>query len=263
MRREPRQSEPLHPDLPYFSPRRPRVFAHRGLALEVPENSLLAFAHALALGVTHLETDVHASADGQAVIAHDPDLSRVAGRLQRVSDLTAAELAHLDLGCGQHMPTLAETLDAFPEARFNIDLKSADAVVPAVEAVRAARAEKRVLLTSFSERRRRAALALLPHVATSASGSRFAVALLASIVRGGPVVRASLRGLHAVQIPPRALGLDTVTAARIRAFHTARVEVHVWTINDEAEMRRLLELGVDGHCVPIRKGTLLSKLPMI
>lgn len=239
-------AERAHPALPYFEPERPRVIAHRGLAIDAPENTLLAFAHALALGVTHLETDVHASADGVAVIAHDADLSRVAGRPQRVGELVAAELARLDLGQAQHMPTLAEALSAFPEARFNIDLKSADAVAPAVAAVRAARAEDRVLLTSFSERRRRAALSALPGVATSASGPRFVAALLASIVRGGPVLRAALRGLHAVQIPTRALGLDTVSPARIRAFQAAGVEVHVWTINDESEMRRLLALGVDG-----------------
>ncbi len=232
--------------LAYFEPDTPRVLAHRGLALEAPENSLLAFAHALALGVTHIETDVHASADGVAVIAHDADLSRVAGRPDRVGGLTVAELAALDLGEGQHVPTLAEALDAFPEARFNIDLKSADAVEPTVDAIRAARAEHRVLLTSFSERRRRAALSHLPHVATSASGPRFAAALLASVLGGGPLVRAALRGLHAVQIPLRAIGLDTVSPARIRAFHAAGVEVHVWTINETTEMTRLLALGVDG-----------------
>lgn len=231
---------------PYFTPAGPRVLAHRGLAIEAPENSLLAFARAMALGVTYLETDVHASADGVAMIAHDPDLSRVAQLPQRVRDLTAIELSGIDLGDDQHMPTLAEALDTFPEARFNIDLKSADVVTPAVDVIRAAGAEGRVLLTSFSERRRRAALTQLPGVATGASGPRFAAALLASVVHGGPLVRAALRGLHAVQIPSRAIGLDTVTPGRIRAFHTAGVEVHVWTINDEQEMRRLLALGVDG-----------------
>ena len=97
----------MSPEDHYFSPDGPRVLAHRGLALEAPENTLLAFAHALALGVEYLETDVHASADGVAMVAHDPDLSRVLGRPEKVSDLTAAELAALDLGEGQHMPTLA------------------------------------------------------------------------------------------------------------------------------------------------------------
>ncbi len=236
----------MHTDLPYFATPAPRVLAHRGLATAAPENTLLAFANAVALGVTHIETDVHASSDGQAIVAHDADLSRVAGRSQRVAELTAHELAAVDVGQGEHMPTLREALDAFPNTRFNIDLKSQDAVVPAIEAIEQARATDRVLLTSFSEQHRRAALRRLPHVATSASGPRFAAALLATVVRSGPLVRAALRGLHAVQIPARAIGLDTVTPARIRAFHAAGVEVHVWTINDEPEMRRLLALGVDG-----------------
>lgn len=232
--------------LPYFAPAGQRVIAHRGLAIDAPENSLLAFAHALALGVTHIETDVHVSADGISMIAHDPDLARVAGQEARVADLSVAELSGVDLGNGQHVPTLAEALAAFPEARFNIDLKVAGAVAPTVAAVRAARAEERVLLTSFSERRRRAALRLLPGVATSASGPRFAAALLGASARSGPVVRGALRGLHAVQIPARALGIDTVSPARVRAYHRAGVEVHVWTVNEEAEMRRILALGVDG-----------------
>jgi glycerophosphoryl diester phosphodiesterase len=232
--------------LPYFRPARPRVFAHRGLAIGVPENTLAAFQRALAAGVDHIETDVHASRDGHAIIAHDEDLARVGGVRARVDSLTAAELAGLDLGNGQHVPTLAETLDAFPHARFNIDLKSAASVAPTVEAIRATGASDRVLLTSFSEARRRAAIRQLPGVATSASAPRFALALLASALGATPLVRSALRDLHAVQIPERALGLTTVTPLRLAAFRNAGVEIHVWTVNDPADMSRLLDLGVDG-----------------
>lgn len=230
----------------YFSPARPRVLAHRGLALEAPENTLLAFAHALALGVEHLETDVHASRDGIAMIAHDPVLDRVAGIPGRISERTAAELGGIALGSDQGFATLTEALEAFPDARFNIDLKSADAVAPAVDAVRQLRAEHRVLLTSFSERRRAAALRLLPEVATSASAPRFAAALVAARIGALPLVRAALSGVHAVQIPERALGGETTTPRLLRAFHAAGVEVHVWTINEPAVMRSLLDRGVDG-----------------
>nr|WP_241968917.1 glycerophosphodiester phosphodiesterase family protein [Microcella putealis] len=207
---------------------------------------MLAFAHALAAGVDHVETDVHASSDGVAVVAHDEDLSRIGGRTERVDALTAADLARLDLGDGQHVPTLAEALDAFPDLRFNIDLKSEASIAPTVEAIRATRAEDRVLVTSFSEQRRRAALRMLPGVATSASGPRFALALATSVLRATPAVRRALAGIHAVQIPERARGLSTVTPARIRAFHAAGVEVHVWTVNDPDTMHRLLDRGVDG-----------------
>ena len=133
----------------FLDGRPPRVIAHRGLAIDAPENTLLAFARALTAGATHLETDVHASADGVAVVAHDPDLSRVAGRSVHVAQLTMPALRRIDLGHGQGFCSLAEALDAFPQARFNIDVKDARAAAPAVDVIRAARATERVLITSL------------------------------------------------------------------------------------------------------------------
>ena len=91
---------PVNRRPPFLSGAGPRVFAHRGLAQDVPENTMLAFLRALTAGATHLETDVHASHDGVAIISHDPDLSRVAGRDELVSDLTLAQLRAVDLGHG-------------------------------------------------------------------------------------------------------------------------------------------------------------------
>lgn len=224
----------------------PRVFAHRGLAVEAPENTLLAFAKAIAVGATHLETDVHASADGVAVISHDPDLSRLTGRSEAVSDLSMTELRAIPLGHGQGFSSLADALDAFPETAFNIDIKSADAVAPTVEAILKHRATGRVLVTSFGDARRRAAVARLPGVATSASARPLLSALGAGTVGASPLVRRALRGIHAVQVPERALGMSATSERMIRAFHAASVEVHVWTINDPDRMRELLERGVDG-----------------
>lgn len=222
------------------------MFAHRGLAVEAPENTLLAFAKALAVGAIYIETDVHASADGVCVIAHDPTLERVAGRDVRVEQLTMAELRKVDLGYGQGFCSLTEVLDTFPETRFNIDLKSAAAVAPAVSAILAARASDRVLVTSFSDRRRKAAVAALPGVATSASAGSFVRALVAGKVGSTAVVRRALRGVCAVQVPEKAVGLAVTTERMIRQLHEVGVEMHVWTINDPVRMRELLDLGVDG-----------------
>lgn len=222
------------------------MLAHRGLALEAPENSLLAFAKALAVGADIIETDVHESADGVAMIAHDADLTRVADRRIRVDQLTAAELRRVDLGHGQGFSTLADALDAFPEARFNIDVKSAGAVEPAAESIRSHRAVDRVLVTSFSESRRRAIVRALPGVATSASFELGARVLAASKLRTPGGVHRMLRSVHAVQLPERWKGIRVITPPLLRKAHAAGVEVHVWTINDVAEMRRLLALGVDG-----------------
>jgi len=201
---------------------------------------------AVAAGATHLETDVHASADGVAVLSHDPDLARLTGRDVRIDQLTASELHRVELGAGQGFATLAEALEALPDARFNIDLKSDAAVAPTVRAVLEARASERVLVTSFSERRRRAAVALLPGVASSASSGRLVRTLAARASRWPRLVRRSVHGLRAVQVPERYRGVRIVTRGFVASLHAAGIEVHVWTVNEPERMMRLLDLGVDG-----------------
>jgi glycerophosphoryl diester phosphodiesterase len=228
------------------------VFAHRGLAAVTatsegaPENTLLSFAAAIALGVDYVETDVHASKDGVAVISHDPTLTRVAGLKAKVSDFTMAELRDIDLGGGQNFCSLGDALDTFPETRFNIDVKSSDAIAPTAAIIREARAVDRVLVTSFSEARRSAVVSLLPGVATSCGATRFARALAAAKVRSGGALRAILRDVDAVQVPTRYGPLEITSPAMVDRLHGAGVEVHVWTINDPIQMTALLDAGVDG-----------------
>ena len=222
------------------------MLAHRGLAIDAPENTLLAFAKALAVGATHLETDVHASADGVAILSHDPDLFRLTGRHVRIDQLTASEIARIDLGESQTFATLAAALDAFPDARFNIDVKAAAAVIPTIEAIRTAKAEDRVLIGSFSNARRLAVVRKLPGVVTSVSSRGAVIATWAGALRLPAITRWVLRRVQAVQLPVRVLGVRTTSRRVIAAYHSADVEVHIWTINDPAEMARLLDAGVDG-----------------
>ena len=230
----------------YFSGTTPRILAHRGLALQAPENTLLAFLGALALGLTHLETDVRASRDGVAVLAHDPELSRLVGRPERIDSLSFAQLSSIALGADQHVCSLAEALDAFPEARFNLDIKSSDAVQPTVDAIRVARATDRVLVTSFSESRRRATVDQLPGVATSASAVLVAVSYVLAWLRLARPLDLLLRNIDAVQIPERYHGLDLMSPPVLSLLRRQHREVHVFTINDPAEMLRLWKSGVDG-----------------
>ena len=222
------------------------MLAHRGLAVDAPENTLLAFVKALAAGATYLETDVHASKDGVAVLSHDPNLVRTAGHKVRVNQLTLAELRKIDLGEGQTFSTLSELLDAFPDARFNIDIKSLDAGRPAAEAILKAGATNRVLITSFNAKRRHSAVRLLPGVASSCSPGEIIIAVIGAKLRLSAVVRWALRHVTAVQVPVRSAGVRIATRGVIARFHEAGREVHIWTINDVAQMKRLLDLGVDG-----------------
>ena len=217
------------------------MFAHRGLHTEHPENTRGAFEAALAIGVTHIETDVVASRDGIAMIAHDLVLDRVAGIRARVGELTAAALADIDLG-GEGFITLRQALTEFPRARFNVDIKDERAIDDVVAALRDLGAENRVLITSFSAARRRSATALLPEAASSASSSEFLRIFAAASLWITP----PLPQIQAIQIPATAYGIPTVTRSLVERYHRLGLEVHVWTVNDEAEIRRLLALGIDG-----------------
>jgi len=226
---------------PYFEGSTPRVFAHRGLHLDVPENTASSFRAAIKAGATFIETDVVGSKDGLAIISHDTTLDRVSTRTGFVSDHTAAELANVDLG-GEGFLTLAQALEQFPTARFNIDVKDETAIDGVVRAVTDAEALDRVLITSFSAQRRRATMARLPGVASSPSATEVLVIAAAAAVGLTP----PLPLVHALQIPERANGITFVTERMVERYHRAGLEVHVWTVNDEATMRRLLALGVDG-----------------
>ncbi|SDZ06163.1 glycerophosphodiester phosphodiesterase family protein [Herbiconiux ginsengi] len=234
----------------WFRPALPRILAHRGLALGVPENTLASFEKAISAGVDYLETDVNASADGVAIVSHDPTLERLAGRPERIAELTLEQLLGIDLGGGVRFVTLADVLAAHPGVRFNIDIKSDDVAAPAARAILDAGASDRVLITSFSTRRRRSAVDLLEaggnRVAASASAGEFVPALLAAKLGLVPLVRLLLRRVDAVQIPLTVFRMRTTTARMVRRLHAAGVEVHVWTINDVAVARGLLERGVNG-----------------
>lgn len=238
---------------PFLSSPAPRVLAHRGWVSEedaahgVAENSVVAVAAAHAAGAVHVESDCHLTADGVVVLFHDDDLSRVTGDPRRVADVTARELAHLMEGRGGLL-TLEQALDTFPSLTFNLDVKIA-AASDAVGVIVAPHAE-RVLLTSFSDSRRRAALAAAERAgglpATSA-GSATLVRLLGALgMRSRRAARRALDGIDALQVPERHSGVRIVTPRLLDAAHDSGVEVHVWTVNEPADMRRLLDLGVDG-----------------
>jgi glycerophosphoryl diester phosphodiesterase len=222
------------------------VLAHRGLAIDAPENTLLAFARAAAVGAEYIETDVHVTHDGVAVIAHDPTLRRVASRDVAVAKLTMSELRRVDLGHAQGFCSLEDALDGFPDLRFNVDVKAEEAVRPTLAALERTRAASRVLLTSFSDRRRRRLGRSSPDAVTSAGRAGVIRSLVAARLASPAMLTAALRGAVALQVPERTGPIGIVSARFIRAVHRAGAEVHVWTVNDPDDMTRLLDLGVDG-----------------
>lgn len=218
------------------------MLAHRGLALDVDENTLLAFAAACEAGAQILETDVRATADGVAVLFHD---DRLASGV-RICDLTWEALQLVSLPHGGTVPSLPQALAKFPHAKFNIDVKSTDAIAPTVHALKQASATGRVLVASFSRARQRGVSRKLPGVATSASALMVLGAVLAGKVGWVAMMRVILRRVDAVQIPNHVLRMHATTPAMVERFHAAGVEVHVWTVNERADMIALRLAGVDG-----------------
>ena len=233
----------------------PRVLAHRGLVTPeaaghgVVENSFAAVAEAHAVGAHYVESDCHVTLDGTVVLFHDIDLSRVTGDPRRVDQVTLREL-ELIMAPHGGVITLDQALDAFPDVRFNLDIKTAGAAEKAGRIV--APHGARVLLTSFSDDRRRAALRAAGTVggpvrpATSAGTTTVTRILGAVSVRSRPLSRRLLESVDALQIPERQRRLRIVTPRLIDYAHSAGVEVHVWTVNEPAEMERLVGMGVDG-----------------
>lgn len=229
---------------PYLDAPLPLGFAHRGGAAVGDENTAAAFARAVGLGYRYIETDTHATADGVAVIFHDHTLDRLLGRPGRVADLRWADVASLRVGGAAAVPRLDEVLDAWPQVRFNIDAKSDHAVGPTLDAVRRTGAEDRVLLASFSDRRlARMRREMGPRVASSLGMREVASLWTGAVVGRG---RRPPPGVVAVQVPPRYGRLPLVTRRFIAYVHRLGLHLHIWTIDDPAQMRHFLDLGVDG-----------------
>lgn len=252
----------------------PLAFAHRGGAAHAPENSWRAFEHAVNLGYGYLETDVQGTADGVAIAFHDRTLERVTGQPGRISRLAYRDLAGALIDGTEQIPLLADLLTAWPQVRFNLDVKDVSAIGPLAEVLRRTGAWDRVCVVSFSASRLRATRRLLerpvcmatsplgtavvrlsgprgPHDSRGPQRPRAGRPLRGAGARGpatpdgrGPGLiagRLERTGVRCVQVPA-----SMATPSLIARSHSFGLHVHAWTVNDRATMERLLDLGVDG-----------------
>jgi glycerophosphoryl diester phosphodiesterase len=220
----------------------PIAFAHRGGASEVPENTMPAFEHAVNLGYGYVETDVHATSDGVLLAFHDSKLDRVTDKTGVISEMSWDQVRLAKVDGKEPIPLLADLLTAWPSLRINIDPKKDNAVEHLVAVLRAHNAIERVCVGAFSDARlRRIRAELGPALCTGT----------------GPLETAKLRfaswkvgrapdGVGAAQVPVRQGPMPVVDRRFIDTAHASGIAVHVWTIDDAAEMDRLLDLGVDG-----------------
>ncbi len=242
---------PLRARTPYLDHDGPLVMAHRGFDPGGDgrlENSMLAFEAAVNLGARYLETDVHATSDGQLLAFHDSALDRVTNGTGRVARLPWSRVSRALIGGTEPIPLFEDVLGTWPDVRVNIDVKSAGAAAPLVRVLERTGAHDRVCVASFSDRRRRATVRQLSRPVAASPGMVEAARFWCAVRAGAPtsVLRALTKAVDCLQLPVRMGRLRVITSRFLAAAHDTGLEVHAWTVNDPAEMRRLLDLGVDG-----------------
>lgn len=258
---------------------RPLVIAHRGGAGLWPENTIHAFEGARKLGVDVIETDVRSTADGVLVVIHDASVERTTDGAGSVNEMTLAELKKLDAGYrwsadggksfpfrgrGLTVPTLDEVFRAFPQMNFNIEPKqeTPSIVEPLCRMIRERGMTSKIVIGSFShalmEKFRRAC----PEIATSASPVE--VVQFLAMSKGAEGEASYKFAMQALQVPEYAAGRRVLTESFVEAAHRHNLKVHAWTVNETADMRRLLEIGVDGLMTdyPDRLMELLNRSPV-
>ena len=244
---------------PYLDEPGPVPIAHRGGSAVWPQNTMAAFEGAVGLGYRYLETDVQATSDGVLAIFHDKELAQSSDRHRRISEMTWSEVSQIRVD-GEPIPRLEELLDTFDDVRISIDPKTNAAVEPLIEALRRPGVLDRVCVGSFSDAR----LARLNQAFGDGVCLRFSpreIARLAALSGVGFPAHPSLRPRlgsrsrllqrrpfrgRIASIPLRRGPIPLATRRLVDYAHRAGLTVHVWTIDDPAEMDRLLDIGVDG-----------------
>ncbi|WP_040339338.1 glycerophosphodiester phosphodiesterase [Candidatus Blastococcus massiliensis] len=222
----------------------PLAMAHRGGAIEHLENTMPAFQACVDLGYRYMETDVQITADGTLVAFHDTVLERVTDRSGRVDAMTWRELSEARIGGREPLVRLEDLLGAWPDVRFNLDIKTAGVLAPLVKLVRRMGVVDRICLASFSDARIAAARRLLPDVCTSLGPRGVAALRLSSYSpRAAGLVRIQA---GCAQVPLQLGGRALVDERFLAAAHARGLQVHVWTVDDPDEARAMLDLGVDG-----------------
>jgi glycerophosphoryl diester phosphodiesterase len=225
----------------FLDRRSPIAFAHRGGAGHYPENSWRAFAHAVGLGYAYLETDARATADGVLMAFHDRTLDRVTDSTGRISALPHSAVAAARIAGTDPIPLLEDLLGAWPDVRFNIDVKDLRAVGPLASVLRRTAAWDRVCIASFSGRRLQAARSALQRPVCTAISPAGIGAVCLAVPAAVLAPRFAGRSVRCAQVP-----VSVATASFLRRAHAAGLKVHVWTVNERRVMTALLDLGVDG-----------------
>ena len=249
-------------DFPFFEQfsgeQYPLVIAHAGSEL-FPHDTLYSLKEYAAMGVDVLEMDLHMTADGEIILIHDDTVDRTTDGTGDVREMTLAEVQALDAGwywtsdevnypfrgLGITIPTLREVFETFPDHPMIIEIKQEEPsmAVPLCELIREYGMEEKLLVPSFIDTAIQEFRTACPEVATAAAHDEVLDFVVRSYLLMGGTASPKFQAL---QVPEEDSGIPIVTPLFLWFAHNRNVEVHIWTINDPADMRRFIDMGVDG-----------------
>ena len=218
-----------------------KVLAHRGGAEESYENTTESFEYSQSLGCEFIETDVQVSSDGIPYIFHDDDLKRILNKEVRFDSLSSNEIDDLSIFNSCKIPKLSDTLLRFPNLCFQIDFKTDEVVMPALDVINDMNVFDRVCIASFNSKRLRNVRSLYPDLCISMGPNEVFKTLLASL----NLFKGEIPG-DCLQIPMSYYGIKIVSKRFVDFVHSRGLKIMIWTINDVKTFKYLIDLGVDG-----------------
>lgn len=218
------------------------AFAHRGGNEFAPENSFRAFKSAVDIGYKYLETDVHLTKDGFLIAFHDDTLDRVTDKSGLIRDLTLSEIKKAKIAGTDEIPLLSELLNSFTDCFFNIDCKVDETVQPLINLINNKDFINRVCIGSFSQKRINfIRKSLGKEVKTSMGPAEVILSKFLSYTSLGYNFKSSY-----TSIPIRRYGINLLDERNIKYLKSNNQKVIAWTINDEDQMKMLINIGIDG-----------------
>ena len=218
-----------------------KVLAHRGGVDESYENTLESFNYSQSLGCEFIETDVQVSSDGIPYIFHDDDLKRILNKSIRFDSLSSNEIDELNIFNTHKIPKLSEALLRFPNLYFQIDFKTDEVVMPALNVIKNMNAFDRVCIASFNSKRLQNVRSLYPDLCISMGPNEVFKTLAASL----NLYKGNIPG-DCLQIPMSYYGIKIVSKRFVDFVHSRGLKIMIWTINDIKTFKYLIDLGVDG-----------------
>lgn len=211
-------------------------FVHRGDTSSYIENTLEAFKSAETLGYKYIETDLRETKDGKIITFHDANIKRITGSNITINRSSLSDIRMRRLPKNETIPTIDEVLEELPDSYFNMDLKVSNMEEKVLKKIKSHNALDRICLGSFNSKTIKKINVLEPKIITSMG--------LAQVVKYKFFNIKSNSKL--IQIPISWNGIKVITKRFIEKLHNDNFKVHVWTINKEKEMQRLIDMGVDG-----------------